>query len=420
MTTPDDRAHASDDRVLVGVALALGAVVLLRQLTTPTLMTPDSPSYLAHSLWRTPVYPLFLDVMKVFGGGAMKAAQVVQNLLVVAAAFVLSRAMSAALRCARATSVVALVLLVVPSFRAGNVIGTEAIAYAGFLAFLSSLLVFLRQPQRVLALGGWSLVLLMTRPQFLFVMPILAAAVAFAWWKAGRAYGLRAALVLGAVVPLGSVVQATNNLVYHGHFMRVPFTGEQLLATTLYCATPGDEAGFSDEDRRTIEPVLHALVEKKQLDGLRTDAQSRIDHFNLGYNPTLQMVQTAWLGGREMSSMQPDEWLRFDHDTMRMARVLARRHGKAIVMFLAKELQEVEGQLLVVILLAGALSLWRFWADRDGATLFLFAIAALCACNWAVILLVEPLAARYLLYTDSVFPPLLIVWMDGQLRRSRA
>jgi hypothetical protein len=418
MSTPDPPTHVAEDRVLVGVALAVGAVVLARQLTTPTLMTPDSPSYVAHSLWRTPVYPLFLDLMRIVGG--MKAAQVVQNLLVVAAAFLLVRTAAAALRCGRATSVVALLLLVIPSFRAGNVIGTEAVAYAAFLAFLSSLLGFLRQPSRPWALGAWTLVLLMTRPQFLFVMPLAAGAVGFAAWKAGRAHGLRAALVLAAVVPLGGLIQATNNLVYQGRFMRVPFTGEQLLTTALYCAAPGDEAGLPEDDRRIASPVLHELVEKKQLDGLRTDSQSRFDHFNLGYNTTLQMVQTAWLGGREMSTMQPDEWLRFDHDTMHLARVLARRHAKAIVMFLAKEVQEVEGQLLVVIVLAGGLSLWRFFSDGDGATLFLFALSALCVCNIFVIVLVEPLAARYLLYTDSVFPPLLVVWMDGQLRRSGA
>lgn len=396
-------------------SLKLG--VLLALCRKPPFLAVDSHSYLSHHILRTPGYPLFLDLMRL-GGGAyfLKLAQVVQVLLGMLMAHVLSRALWSVVRGERRRGAlpqaVLFLLLCIPLFRCGEVIITETLSYAAFLLLCTTLLrVFVAPARASLAPSAAAIfLLLLLRPQFLFALPLLGLVGV---WLLARQPSLRTCLhVLVLLLGIGgaALCQASYTAVHHGVFARVPATGLQLLTVLLYLAEPHDSAGTRAEadDGRFLRSLQDRLAERHLSSQARPPELPPSVHFNQVYNAICYgTIVAEYQDLRGVAELSPADWIALDRLTMGLSLRLLRGNAARLGRHILKEIQEAGGYLPLFMILLSGLGFVAYVRTGGPAGLFLGAVGLLGLSNYLLVALVEPLGVRYLLYTENVQAPAL-------------
>ncbi len=203
-------------------------------------VTGDTDSYTLHLHKRTPGYPLFLDLARLVStGDGMKAAQVLQTAAGTVAALCLSLFLGAGLGATRWLYLVH-ALLLFPVVRLGKIIGPESLCYALFLLFLVALGQAARRPSgaavgRMLAA---MVALVLTRPQFLFLYPVVLLFLVWLAFAFRRRWSQRAAWagLLAAALLIPPAAQRTYNYVFSGKAQDYSIIGWQLLTVAAYVA----------------------------------------------------------------------------------------------------------------------------------------------------------------------------------------
>jgi len=386
-------------------------------------LTQDSYSYVRHHVTRTSGYPLFLDLCRLlFRSHSLKGAQILQLMLGLFSAHRLAMVWRRELGLGAGIERLVLVLLAIPVWRVQSTIGTECLSYAFFLLFLACLTgsFFRLQQGAILGMGAFATILLLIRPQFVFLIPFLAVYLIWLFWhRDDRSKNWIATGALVGMVLFSFYAQATYNYVFNGKFSRIPFTGLQVLSVVMYVSDPSDLRLF--EEPRDVE-YLRAVYQKIKQDRLsyrdREITQMYLDHYNRAYKYICWIAivpQFKRMIGK--AELDASDWEALDRFTVRLSvKLLLRENVTRWIVLTIKQIEETSGHIFLIMVMLCVLAPIRYWKMRAPIDLLFFSVGALGLANYALIGLCEPIAWRYVFYTESIPLPLLVGYFSTARR----
>lgn len=410
-------------RRLFPAVLAAGQLALLTEIVRRGWdVTTDSAGYIEGVVLRSPLYPLLIAACRsLFGEGALWAVVAIQASLAVAAVGTVAAFLRYRLRTHPAVALAAAAILDFPLLvsRIANHILTESVAYALFLLAFVVLLEALSRRSEALYFAHLGLVSLtvLTRPQFVFLLPVSAAALVLL--LLGKPWRKRVAATLALLATLAFTWFADRGYHWlrHDHFGNVPFTGVQLIAGALYVSQETDGALFSGDEADFFRQVRGQAAEAGHLASDNPHPGSLgafVEHFSASYNDIVwtnvaRTYARRYHGGGKMS---PKAYAEMDDVLNRMAlRLIAANPLAYLRLYVSNLAFGVGANTLFLLLGLGAAAAWL---AVDGQRIGLaFALALLLhLANTSVVALFEPAIHRYLFHTESlllaVVPALLV------------
>jgi hypothetical protein len=377
--------------------------------------TPDSLSYLTGSAIRPPLVPAMLGLLRLLlGAGQQRAFVFIQATLGFFACLILANEIKRFFRAGRAAFWVILAPLVVPQFQYASHVMSESLAYGFCCLALASLLVMLRSadPLRPFALLVGAVVLLvLTRTQFTYVVPLLLLATVpvIAKKRDARSIAAVAGTLLGAAILLYGT-QAAYSVAKTGHVHRVSATGIQLLTVVMFNTVPGDLSAISDpQDRAYATSILDEVQEKKLGNADRRGGAVRQTQFANAYNAICWEIIARQFDSRFGESRpsirsedMPRDWPKLDRITTRIAIQLLGRSWSRVARHVVECLYQIHKYFAFVVIgvLALGVSLLRK-RDTRLIGLVLAIVSTLWTVNALVVALVEFPMTRYTFYFDS-------------------
>jgi hypothetical protein len=400
------------ERLFVGSVAALAAYFALRG----PVLSGDAGSYLQHTNFRPPAYPLYLDLLHlVFRGAWLHAAVAGQLLLGGWASLVLGRRIGRLFSVAGWPVLLAQVALFSSLAKLGVTITADGLSYAAFLLFAGAIADCLEgpTPRTLMRATALAALLILLRSQFLFILPgglLALAVVAVARWRLAAPI---AGCVLGLLLAI-QLIPRTYNWAYQGVFRTTSATGLQLLTVVLYVAEPRDrEALPTPEDRQYFDAVLARLRAGGMLATDRAPGIPTWHHLNRHYNEIcfdgivreyarerLGVSLDATVSGAT-TAIPPKEWSQMDATLTRISFRLLRRSWPRYLAHVGGSVYEIYKTYLLILgaLLATGLIEWR----RSGAPArFLVALVLLWGSNLLLVAMVEVPMGRYTFYVDAV------------------
>jgi hypothetical protein len=253
-------------RVLFAIFLVVSIMVLMR----PLMYSPDSPGYLDMHIIRSAGYPLFLWLIKMVSGDYFElVCKFIQLLigLIAIRFFVLTIYKNSSLK--PLWSLLLTLVLLIPyvyNENIANQVLSEAIAYPLYLVvtafFIKSWL--LKDKQLLLKATPFLFILLLTRSQFMYFIPLGL----FIFWQLGRKTdGFKSKLgifILLVVLPLlSSLTDRLYHQVANGHFVATPWTAPHFFSMAVVVSDAEDVALFATEKEKAyFSGVFNDLAAK--------------------------------------------------------------------------------------------------------------------------------------------------------------
>ncbi len=394
--------------------LAVGLPVAAAMTARGPVLTADTPSYLEYSVFRDPLTPLYLGLLRLAASGAsLHVAVFLQVAFTFWATGRLARSLAEVFGLPLGGSRLLHLIALLPSLRFAPEIGSVSLAFPLCTAWTADAIRVVASPQHrqgVLCLLVWQCLALLARSQAIVLVPfslLLCALAGRGWERAIQVFGVIAA------VSAAMLLQAVYHWAANGAFGPVRSTGVQLLTSVAYVLQEEDLGHVRPgEDRRFIE----AVYRKAHEDGLLASQNApntmpTNHHFGMAYNALCWKViapQYAEVvlhrpiaGGMDgaLRQMSPAEWRGFDSCTRRVALDLLRCSYRRYLANVGRCIFEIQKfyLLIVIVVLGVGLSLLR--ADRKvGGSLVL--ISSLWCVNTVSVALVEYPMTKYTYYFD--------------------
>ncbi|WP_141675555.1 hypothetical protein [Formosa haliotis] len=248
-------------------------------ISKPIILMPDSEGYLNMDLYRSAGYPLFIFLIhSVFGSFFNLATIIIQYTLgVTAITFFIST-----LKKQTSLHYIWLILLngilLIPyvyNHKLSNVILSEALAYPLYLIVVSFFIqsLFQTKVKPILLSLPFLLMLIQTRSQFLFLVPIAIGLLLWVWFK-HKTFNNKWLLIVLVLFPFicGFTDKAFHKIV-HGYFVSTPWTGIHLLTPAFFVADNTDFSLFTTEIEQTFYKNTYADLAEKHLNIHEFDAE---------------------------------------------------------------------------------------------------------------------------------------------------
>ncbi|MFA5161216.1 MAG: hypothetical protein WC421_03135 [Elusimicrobiales bacterium] len=391
---------------------AVSAAVFVFLAAKGPLPVPDSQSYLDAAITRAPGYPALLMLFHaVFGGWQLPAVCAFQLAVCVCGA----RFFAAALEQPAAIEAVIQILALAPLFKLptggepffANMIASDGISY-GLWLFLAGMGARLLRAPSARGLAGFGAVyaaLMLARPQFLFMVPVimLACALLAAYRRISWRAVWLALPALAVFLAATGFAERTWHYAVNGRFVKSQALGTQLIPPALYLAKAEDAALFSGPEAGLFSEAF-AKAEANGWTAPRRRAANLMmaAHYTSVYD-NLRASFCAGVGGNGA-------------DCASAAGPVARK------LLLAHRLEYVK------LIAAQCLSYWPYyhaWAvavvialcflsfrGRPGAVYFIFAVLA-DVLNLATVCAAATAGPRYMIHTEIVLAAALLVFLSG-------
>ncbi|MDG5492656.1 hypothetical protein [Psychroserpens sp. SPM9] len=246
----------SDKQINYTTAL-LFLIVLGLVLSKPILLLPDSDGYLDMYIIRSPVYPLFLYLIKfIFGSAETIATAIIQCILGFYSIHYLVKRLRRHLKLSNIWYALITGLLLLPyiyKHHLANTIMSEALAYPLYLMVVARYIdaIYYQRFQKFYGTGLLVIALLLTRNQFLFMIPMGILIALYIAYKT-KAYKNLAIIGIAflALPVLSGLLDRSFHKLKHQHFVSTPWTGIVLISAPLYVADAEDYKLFDTPNER--------------------------------------------------------------------------------------------------------------------------------------------------------------------------
>jgi len=416
---------------IFAVVTILAAFILLL-LHGPQHYT-DSEGYLDGVFIRAPLYPFVIDVFRFFFGEYFEYWLVAFQLILGGwAVHSFCSVVSRQLSLPPWGFAVTLLLAATPYFgisgQTGNAILSEGLAYPLFLFAMRFLINGIVEVsfRSIGIFVLFSVLLVLTRKQFLFLFPIALFAILYFLFRGGgraKMVYLLVILVVGGF--LAGFIEYTNNYVRHGYFGPFPYTGNQFITMAIYVSKSGDVLATRDEQQAKLfqEIYYEASLRKLTLESLgnlhfQGQFINRFQHFFINYGNILttasRAVEKVYFG---KSSTTSAKFAIAERETTRLALTLIRENplGYAMMYLLnisyglgGRDVADGYGMrgnylalLQFVALLLLCIYAIPYPRKRPAAVMMLFMLLLHLA-NVAEVALVSLCLDRYTFYTSTV------------------
>jgi hypothetical protein len=323
-------------------------------------------------------------------------------------------ALEASFRVEPSIRVVLLVALTIPQTRWASYALPESMSYSIFLWFVACLVAAVTKGSAgsIAGMGALAALAAQTKPQYMFLYPILALVLlGLLVWRRQRRGIAGAAAAAVVLLVAGHAAQRVYNYVLHDSFTGVSNTGIQLLAVQVYIMDPGEVQALPEPEDRELLGRVFEVLERRGLVPWMTCAGG--DVLACVYNTICWEAIVPAYSERAKTDVKRSttEWLEMDRDTTRLAVSIIRTHPLRHLRHVVATIYRSERFMIVLVVLlvgtAGGLA-WRtghpFWVIAG-----LTGLMALS--NLTLVATVEPLLLRYTYPTDIIIlVPLMVLW----------
>lgn len=383
--------------------------------TNDTIIHPDSYGYLHSSLIRSFGYPFFISIHKlVFANNYLTFVKFSQFLLIFGSSLFFIKTLQKYILSNKLYLFLVFVILLLPLFfetKIANSILSEGISYAFYLLFLSCFftIIFSKKAEiKQYVFGSLLLILLInTRGQFLFLIPLLIITLALKHYKTKISFKkLLTLFVLIITIPLLSVLSdKTYHKVKHNYFVSTPWTGIQLAALPIFLSQKNDSILFNDEtEKKYFLYVYKKLENDKLLYSQLKKEDYDFDFYAKNYTNICNKNLSDYGESFFINETQDIKIIKNDKITAKIAIVLLKKHFIKWTTFVFKNLYNgyysiANLCLLIFILL---ISLTQYLKTKKKIFLVLLVLGLLLFFNLLLISLVEPIIGRYIFYNNWV------------------
>lgn len=409
----------------------------------------DSIGYLTGDDFRSPIYPLAIDLFRLTFGRYFEWPLVAFQLTAGGwALYWFSRRLAKTFELSQRGFALVLALCATPYFgisiQTGNAILSEALAYPIFLLAMGFLIQCIVENKLRPAIHFLLLTtfLVLTRKQFLFLF-VMIVPLLFLLRHAGLRWSRLAALgiLVCCLVPLTHFAESANNYIRHGKLSPVSYTGIQLIVGAIYVSKADDAFAIADPGQKHLFEKIHAMASEKALtlDTLDRAQQERItnrfQHFLSNYHNLIGIPALVFNDLHGMSGDEPGYREALDKEVMSLAITLIRenpiRYATLYVLNLSYGFgghgigdgYGLRGAYFFVLQLAALLYL--VLAARGDATLLQMRNVAifLSLVHWgnvSEVALLEPVLDRYSFYTSTLWMMTIAALMARAIDRTPA
>jgi len=378
------------------------------------ILKDDSYGYINNSIYRTPLYPLFIDIFEKYtGAGYLKYVCIGQIALGFFSALILCHTLIKIFGFSNwafhAIYIAALLPFLGPGSIA-NAIMSECLAYSMFLIAASYLIKSVYEPAvaNFFLLAVFSALAALTRPQFIFMYALLVFFIIFIFLNIRDAKKTAYfVFILVLAVAGANFFQRAYNYHFHGQFSGIPFTGIQAITPAIYLTDSSEISLFTDTKEIEFLASVYEKTDREKLSVGYNNPPNFIEyatHYSVCYNEIAWRTVHGIYRDKycKKTEMTPEEMVEFNSFTSSLAaRILKDRYKQFARLFTANILKGIGGYfylaLLLFVLGYSLLAFNSYGSKLAGAVFF----ATLCNfLNYFLIALVEPVMLRYSFYTD--------------------
>ncbi|WP_133240805.1 hypothetical protein [Marixanthomonas spongiae] len=388
-------------------------------------MQPDSPAYIEMWFRSAPGYPLFVNaVQAVFGTYFMVALKVLQLCLGLTAVWFFIKQLRKHVAMQDFWFLLLTVILLIPyvyNQKVANFILSEGLAFPLYLLVTAHLLVFFFKERRkhLLYALAFLFVLLLTRKQFLFFVPI---AIVMMVWLGYRAKNLKTLLPYGfaflALPFLISLADSTYHKIVHGHFTNTPWNGVHLLAPAMYIADKDDGSIYASEEEKAYFNAIYAQIEQKKYNekAAVSEGKNVISHYIANFpNIANHTIYPIGKERYEDTLSEKEALIKIDQTTTAMAFPLIRDNFKKWFSLYLKNFsygfENSKYALLFVILLC--FGIFNIHVPNTNSYKAIAFTAAITLANMAVVAIGMHTLKRFIFYNDWVLFFVVFLLLNG-------
>lgn len=267
-------------------------IVFIITLGRPIEILPDSESYLNMSINRSPVYPLFLTIIKALFGDFFHTFTIFfQTLACVLSVNYLLKCLKKSLILNSLWLVLLAIVLLTPcvySLNISNRLLTEAISYSLYLLIVANLIVALKNEDiKYIAYSCLPLFLLiLCRNQFIYLIPIFLIITIWMSLKLKNFKKNAPLIILITILPILTInTDKLYHKIKHGHFVSTPWTGIHLISPAFYVADENDAHIFKDKNERYFFNEVYKKLKEEKLNINHIEPKhSKINYFIDNYS----------------------------------------------------------------------------------------------------------------------------------------
>ena len=402
-------------------------VVFLMVIKNPVIYYPDSQGYLDMSIIRSAGYPLFIAMIGFcFGNFFETALLIIQYSIGALAMIIVIKKLKTLLTLHRLWYIILTVILLMPYFfhnSIANRLLSEALAYPLYIIivgfYVEALMTSKVKPLWfVLPL---IFLLLLTRSQFLFIIPIGVIIVLKISVETKRTrFNLPLILAFFAMILMNSLADKTYHYAVHNSFVSTPWTGIHLITPAFFVADADDAAIFENSnENRYFKNVHDALTDKNlninHLDTLGSKASSidiYVHHFSEIANATIFEEGMAL---SDASLSRNDNIIAVDRLTKKMVFPLIRNNIKSYLKLNFRNFIHGfrDDKILIIFLLIFIVCTYKMIKPKtNSAYKLLFLVTGLALGNMALVSIGMHTISRFTFYNFWVLPFIFIILID--------
>jgi hypothetical protein len=373
-------------------------------------VNPDTTQYVHESAFRSPGYPWFLHIdMGILGAHNFSLTFALQLILGVVSSIYAGSKLRKLLNLPHYMSYLFSIIFLIPYFfgdyKFANRLLSEGICYPLYLFGFSNLLIGLteKRVKNFYIFFVCLFLMVLTRPQMIFLYPISAVAVLYAcvFFKNKTSIKVMLILTLLATIIGANITDRAYHYFKHGHFAKEPVFGFSLVVAPLYLSHASDAKLIHDPINRKLFLEIHKTIVTKHASNETYNisrAENTFDHYAGSYNVI------TW------DSMHPifaksgiNNWYEMNRRAEQIAWPLLKAHWKGYLelwFYAVKEkLGGYYGSLFCILILI--LSFFIHLKRKDQLSLILFFTVLTSFANYTSVALVEIILRRYSSYTES-------------------
>ena len=409
-----------------GVIIPLTIICALLVAMGP-LEAPDTHGYIHFSHLRQPLSCYFFDFFQtIFGQHFYWPVFITQLLLGIVASWHMTRTFERVFVTEKLTTIFIFFILLSPYYlptRFANYILSEGLAYPLFIAAISFFAqsLWTRNFKYYLRFLGFTLLLVLTRRQFIFLYPFIIAFVIYQCWR--KPVDVNPFPIIAASLLAIGLAECLDLLYYYYHWgawTHAPFTWRQASVALLYLSQPSDINLFTDPFMvKIFTETRQMMMDQRMGFDPATLGQWPRDfiyyqHYYLHYNDICHRILGTVLGNNGLISDIDREV------TLKQITVILfkKYYADFLILYIFNIVKNLGSYFYILqIALVGLWSMLAMLKPSVSPRIQLtFWICLLNAGNYMAIALVEPAMKRYTLYTDSIQLAVLMVFIFAGFR----
>lgn len=413
--------------VTLAIFVFIGIFVILKG----AIYYPDSYAFLEMRYNRSTLYASFLKLFTtIFGSKFEYPLIVVQYLIVLSATWYFLKTIIHQFKVALWGQLILLLVLLAPCVHwhyVANKILSEALAYPLLLLVIAEATCIFLKPnkERFYWLALWLFLLILTRGQFIVLIPIL---VVFQIWNAWRfkhkQLGIRYLLILLCIPIATHFVERSYNKVVHGHFVNSAMNYVHLISADFYLSNEKDVDLFDDPDQKIYFKDVYGSLEAANLLQIQNMDSNLDDQQQFQYNFTKicnrRVHEIGLQHFKEKGLDNVEQHIAINDLCASMVFPLMNQHKKERVSLFYKNLKTTFGSTKYLVLFLLILGYGIFGMIRFKDELFEFIVLVLTfmfANNIAVSIAVHPIN-RYTFYFDWILFAIVIILLDRYTKKA--